>query len=492
MTGFGKRMRGRIKRLLPYGLQRGYAYRSYGIFFPSLGPLCAILPFGLVCMLKHMDPDHGVGSEMTGISSAGGVGSGYGMNWRRRRRFLDDRAAGLEECRDVIARNSNVRILVVLHLYYPDAWPVVRMYLENLATYRFELVVTIAEGARLGEVVSNVREFAPSARIIESANAGRDIWPFVSVVNGTDLDDYDIILKLHTKGARRPSMFAYGQVFKRSDWFFNLFDGVLGGKAVHRLVDELSSGRAKLCAAENLIVADPPHKQRLVRAFCETRGIRCPDDYRFVAGSCFAARTEVFKSLKAMRFRVEDFESPREGVFSAAHAIERVMCFPAKDAMTGFPVNRREYPKETDECARTSSLRLLADDRVDLDDDFFLRVLEPFHVRRYEIAEARLGDLHRRRGDGSLCHLEECAPFRYLCGDREAYEKYCTENKAETGFAMSPERFESLIASMSQYNARAMPVVFGPDNIVMDGQHRCCVLLKRFGRNHVVDILRIY
>ena len=57
--GMAKRMRGVIKRLTPYCVQRAYAHRSYGICFPKFGPLWSALPFGLVCHVKGVDPDRG-------------------------------------------------------------------------------------------------------------------------------------------------------------------------------------------------------------------------------------------------------------------------------------------------------------------------------------------------------------------------------------------------------------------------------------------------
>ena len=55
----GSTLRGFLKRLAPYAVQRKYAYRSYGIRFPRLGAFWSVLPFGLVCLLKRMDPDKG-------------------------------------------------------------------------------------------------------------------------------------------------------------------------------------------------------------------------------------------------------------------------------------------------------------------------------------------------------------------------------------------------------------------------------------------------
>ncbi len=491
-SGVRKWLRGVVKRVVPYALQRGYAYRTYGIFFPELGLFWGALPFGLVCAVKRMDPDNGAGNGNVDSPLLRLFSPRYRLAGERRRRFLADRAEGLSACREMIARNAGARVLVVLHLFYERAWPVVRAYLENLSPYHYDLVVTVPRGGCSERTLDAVRDFMPSARIVECENRGFDVGPFACALNEVRLDDYDIVFKLHSKGIRRPSIFVYGQVFKYDDWFFNLFDGVLGGNVVHRLVDALLKGEARLAAAENLVVSDPLHKRRFVRKFCEERGLPYVEDYAFVAGTCFAARAEVLKPLQAMRLSVEDFPPVERGAFSSAHALERILCFPAAGAIRGFAVRHATYPDETAEYAASSALRLLNDPRFVLDDEFFYRVLETRCVRRYDVARIRLGDVRRRRNDGSVCPLEACEPFRYLRGDAEAYEAYCRENREATGFSMSPGRFEALRRQMADYDPRRMPVIHGSDNVVMDGQHRCCILLDRYGPDHEIDVLRIW
>ncbi len=489
---FGKWLRGRVKRLIPYCIQRAYAYKKYFIYYPALGPIWAILPFGLVCAVKGMNPDVGAGKGVVESFLGRMFRSRYRMSRDRRARFFAERKKGLSDCRDMIERNSGTRILVVLHLFYQESWPLIQMYLENLSRYKVDLVVTAVEGGCSKGTIAAIKKFSPSARIMFCKNRGFDIGPFVLALNGIDLDSYDIVFKLHSKGIGRPSIFIYGQVFKYSDWFFNLFDGVLGGLVVHELIDSLKGGRCKLAAASNLIVADPPHKQRFVKAFCAERGIEYVEDYVFVAGTCFAASADVFKPLKAMGLTEDDFAPAERGVFSAAHALERTMCFPAKGACKGFFVNRNMYPRITESCRGKSALRLLDDPRFVLDDDFFYRVLETRRVRSYEVVRMRLGDIQRRRNDGTICALSECEPFRYLKGDTDSYEAYCSDNLNATGFRMSTDRFEKLRNDMETFDPRHMPVVRGAENIIIDGQHRSCILLDRFGPDHEIDVLRIW
>ena len=415
----------------------------------------------------------------------------YTMTPRRTKAFMDNRRLGLEKCADMIRRNSGTRILVCLHLFYEEAWDLISRYLENLSPYKTDFVVTCVEGRVSDATLARMRAFSDSLRVVFTPNRGFDIGPFVETIREIDLDRYDVVFKLQSKGVKRPRIYIYNQLFKTSDWFFNLFDGVLDGVAVHECIDALMNGGARLVAAENLVVSDPKHKVFFMRRFCEERGLPFVDGYRFVAGTCFAARSDVMKPLKELGLSIEDFAAAKPGEFSLAHALERWMCFAAAGAMKGIPVRHNEYRGECAALASKNAVRLLDDSRFELDYDFFYRVLEMRPVSRYSVVRARLGDLTRYWYDGRLYPLEECPPYKYLCGDRKAYEDYCALNAAVTGFEMSPERFEKLCASMATYNPRLMPVVFGPRNIVQDGQHRTCILLKKFGPDHVIDVLRI-
>ena len=405
-------------------------------------------------------------------------------------RLLLDRLSAERD--DSLATDRQARILVCLHLFYPDLWPVVRGYLEHLAPYRWDMVVTYPENQLPAAALTAVTDFKPDARLLPCRNAGFDIGPFVASLDGIDLSAYDIVFKLQTKGCGRKRIFMYDQLFKREDWFLNLYDGILGGRTVHETVAALMRADASLVAAENLIVRDPSHKRAFVRRFCEGRGLPFVEDYRFVAGTCFAVRTERLRPLQALGLKLEDFADTIRGEFSLAHALERWMCFAAADGMRGNAVVRNAYPEETRRYRETSVYPLLEDPRFDLDPEFVYRALEFREIGGYEVAEVRLGDIRRVWHDNRLLALEDCAPYRYLEGKGDEYDRYCRENAVRSPFQMSRERFDGLVKSMECYDPRKMPVVFGMRNIVLDGQHRSCVLLKRFGPDHVIRVVRLF
>lgn len=393
---------------------------------------------------------------------------------------------------DASARNREARIAVCLHLFYLDLWPIVRAYLENLSPYRWDLYVTYPDGLIPTSTLDAVKAFKPDVRLLPCRNAGYDIGPFVEALRQIDLNAYDIVFKLQTKGCHREKLFMYDQLFKGPDWFFNLYDGILDGRTVHAAVAALTGGGSLLAAAENLVVKDPAHKRQLVQAFCKERSLPYEDDYRFVAGTCFAARPEALSPLKGLGLKLSDFADTVRGDFSLAHALERWMCFAAAGRICGLPVPHATYPEEEVSCRASSFLRMLEDDRFELDPEFVYRVLERVPAFSYEVAEIPVGEIRRVWTDGRSLPLAACAPYRYLEGDGDGYDRYCAENAKASGFEMSRTRFEALRQSMATFDPRRMPVVYGDCNVILDGQHRSCILLKRFGPAHRVKVVRIF
>ena len=441
------------------------------------------LPYGLV-RARELERLEAAREKRPSVGFSGVPASGF-SDWDlvgRIKAARDDSAATLKEA----------RVLVCLHFFYPDLWPVVRAYLENLSPYCWDLVVTYPEGIVPESSLAEIRAFRADVRFLACRNAGFDIGPFVEALYGIDLGLYDVVFKLQTKGCRRPLIYIYDQVFRGSDWLVNLYEGVLGGANVHRAVEELASGRAALCAAENLIVRDPKHKRAFVRRFCEERGLAYDDDYRFIAGTCFAVRAESLTPLQSLGLRLADFADTLRGEFTLAHALERWMCFAAAGRMKGLPVRRPIYSEDVAMLASMSAIRLLDDPRFDLDFDFFYRSLEMLPIRSYEVVEVRLGDIRRIWTDRRAYPLDELPPSRYLAGDVAGYEAYCSDNAVRTGYRMSRERFDALCESMADYDDRRMPVVLGDGNFIMDGQHRSCILLRKFGPDYRIRVVRIH
>ncbi len=399
----------------------------------------------------------------------------------------------------LIEKNKDARILLCLQMFYPESWDTIHQYLKNLEAYHFDLIITYQQSMPFSDLLPRIQAAYPNAKLIEVGNFGFDIGAFHTSLQGVDLDQYDIIFKVHSKGIRRRRVYIYKQLFKRSDWFRYLFEGVLGAGNVHKNIDRLmNEGQCGMIAAGNLIIHDPKHKQNLVKKTLEEYGLVCdvPENYTFVAGTCFAVRAHLMEQFQKQEL---PFAQSKRGKFSLAHCIERTMCFPAE--LNGFEIvgqkacTLKRLLRKAQSWYKKNSVEemLLADNRFILEDEFVYRSIEAKKIKSYAIEELRLGDIKRRWFDGKIYKLTECAPYRYLQGDAEGYSEYCSYHQTHNLPAMSLDRFDTLINSIEEkgFDDRFIIVVDG-DNIIRDGQHRSCVLLNKYGEDHMIKVLKIH
>lgn len=87
-------------------------------------------------------------------------------------------------------------ILTHVHLYYIDMWPEIKEKLANI-TVSYDLFVTLNN--RNERLQQDILNFKNDAVIQIVDNRGFDVGPFIKLLNSVDLDQYDYIIKLHTK-----------------------------------------------------------------------------------------------------------------------------------------------------------------------------------------------------------------------------------------------------------------------------------------------------
>jgi hypothetical protein len=90
-------------------------------------------------------------------------------------------------------------LAVVAHIFYHDLWDEIADRLAG-AGIAFDLFVTITDkGAETDELLPRIAERFPRARTLRYPNRGRDVLPFVHLVNAGALDGYRAVCKVHTK-----------------------------------------------------------------------------------------------------------------------------------------------------------------------------------------------------------------------------------------------------------------------------------------------------
>lgn len=393
---------------------------------------------------------------------------------------------------------KDCRCLMILHLFYNDSWKEIREYLQNLEEYKFDLIITATTNIIHNETIKQVLEDYPKAKIIWCENKGFDILPFFVALKDVNLDSYDIVFKVHSKSTKRPYIYIYEQLFFRRDWFVSLFDGILAADNVHKTIDLLyNNDNIGLVATENLIVEDPKHKQQLIIKTAELNGYHIDPGYHFVAGTCFAVKAECLKSLQLEHFEKQNFETiPSSRGMSFAHFLERYLCVSIEQQgykLRGNPINsvrKRLFYQPIEKVLSNYSSERLLDEPIDLDAEwFYWKMDNKLVVWKYD--DVKFCDLQYWNGQKTISVMDG-APYKYLNGDVEGYKQYCDRHFRANLPLMSRERFDSLIESVESngFDPKKITIV-DENNLILDGQHRACILAKKYGPEVRIHVLRI-
>ncbi|KQO44784.1 hypothetical protein ASF08_07065 [Methylobacterium sp. Leaf85] len=229
------------------------------------------------------------------------------------------------------AHHPDVRTAVVAHVYYLDLLP------EILACW-----ATLPDGAPLHLTVPSERieqarhllQDIPGAILHPCENRGRDIAPFLTLLNAGVFDPYDAVLKLHTK--RSPHLLD-GEIRRKL-----LFTTLAGGRnATLRLLAAFEEPDTGLIGWKASYRAAPSYwmaNEARVRAIVRRMGM--PDDavrLGFFEGSMFWFRPAALARLRHLQLSPEDFEpEARQLDATLHHAIER--CFTLSAWADGFSV----------------------------------------------------------------------------------------------------------------------------------------------------------
>lgn len=220
--------------------------------------------------------------------------------------------------------NKHVKIAVHVYLFYEDLWFEIKNYLKNLECYQYDLF--ISSPSELSERISNdIYSFKKKTRIIVTENRGFDLGPFIYFLHKINLRRYDIIFKIHTKRNITPGNY-YGVYMKGNDWRTLLYEGILGVRTVHKVINDLTGNNSiGLISHKRLIFKkdDIYNKEETIRTM-RSFNITVPEKYVFVAGTMFAGRAELFQNIKD-KVKFEDFPISKRGEFTVAHSFERIL-----------------------------------------------------------------------------------------------------------------------------------------------------------------------
>ena len=227
-----------------------------------------------------------------------------------------------------------VKLLVIFHLYYEDQLDFFLEKMHSINGCEWDLIVT---GPEHDENVRNrISEFKPGAVFLTTSNVGYDIWPFIAAIKSVRLEDYDLLLKLHTKNSNICGTRVNGIRMRGYEWRDILVGGLLGSGTVFKNAldsfDDPSVGlvcnRTILKEVSNGLYEDlRPLEEELAYLGITT------EDRHFCAGTMFMARVVPYKILQSDKVVESKFAvgvSHARG--SMAHIYERIISILVADA----------------------------------------------------------------------------------------------------------------------------------------------------------------
>lgn len=93
-----------------------------------------------------------------------------------------------------------LRIAIIAHVFYSKIWPEIHECITNLMSVdgiQVSIFVSYTEGDQ--ELEREIKQTLPFAKLFPVKNVGWDVWPFLRILNELDIDDWDVVVKFHTK-----------------------------------------------------------------------------------------------------------------------------------------------------------------------------------------------------------------------------------------------------------------------------------------------------
>lgn len=262
----------------------------------------------------------------------------YGRNEARITKDLPNAVAELPTSLPVLRGRSvgkgqeQPAVALVVHIYYHELWPEIAEALTR-QIFDFDLFVTYTDFREKDgtDLCKQILADFPQALVTPMPNHGRDIFPFVHLVNSGLLSHYRAVGKIHTKKSPHRQD---GEVWRR-----HLINGILGepNETRQRLQRFLALPDAAIW------VADGQHYEGtkwwgtnrvMVGRLMAKLGIRHnPDKLAFPAGSMYWLKSPVIDMIHGLQLTRDCFEHEQGQVDGTlAHAFERTLGYMVETA----------------------------------------------------------------------------------------------------------------------------------------------------------------
>ncbi|MBR1545048.1 MAG: hypothetical protein IJ638_03850 [Alphaproteobacteria bacterium] len=237
------------------------------------------------------------------------------------------------------------KLLVHLHLFYHNQVDYMIEKLSNINGCKWDLFVTFCENN--ADSKKKIWALKPDAKFLKVENRGYDCWPFIQVLKNINLDDYDYVLKLHTKNYYKKETSLNGFIFTGYQWRDSLVNALVGSKEIFKKnLDILNSkDDIGMIVDKNFflkLTTHLPEDTILLPKLKERLKIASNFQY-FIAGTIFIIRANILKPLlENTVFKKTEFPMYSKTATNStiAHAMERIFTILCDDM--GYKV----YPSD--------------------------------------------------------------------------------------------------------------------------------------------------
>lgn len=228
--------------------------------------------------------------------------------------------------------------LIIIHLYYTEQWNRFCKYLNNIDTQKYSYDLYVSLPYDKSSFSQDVLAVFPKANIILAENVGYDVWPFFKVLNQVDLENYDLLIKLHSKRNMGAITAVINRrfVLKGNDWRNLLVSFISSKENLEKSIASFKE-RPELGMVNSFKLFDTSNEFETVvhRLFCfheakkeiDRIGFKAnpSNEVTYIAGTMFICRACLLSALKKMNYCADDFiKANRDNENDFAHIMERV------------------------------------------------------------------------------------------------------------------------------------------------------------------------
>ena len=229
---------------------------------------------------------------------------------------------------DVVKHNTHFtktsNTAIVIHLYYPELIDDLLNYIDasNQVDYFINLPRHIDTA-----VIKKLCSSARNTYITLSPNKGRDILPFITILDKISTLGYDYLLKIHSK----KTMYRKDGAEIRE----NLFHELMGKLSVQEILKHFEiNNKLGLIAPTGSIMSLSKsvylinNKTHINDLLARSGNAMESLEFDFIAGSMFWARVKAIKPILDLQLNNDDFETELGQLDGTmAHAVERIFSF---------------------------------------------------------------------------------------------------------------------------------------------------------------------